>query len=134
MADVVPLIIQSGLIRRMQSGDTISSTLAPGSGGTSSAPTVFEINLGPLVRYSGNFTVGLVDVNLTIGCTVSIAQAPGPYSGKGTRTDECEMDNIVATAACSVAGDLTVYWGVPLDNGPIKGQIKFQYTAYPLPP
>jgi hypothetical protein len=33
MPDVVPLIIAAGQIRQMQAGDTISTTLAPGTGG-----------------------------------------------------------------------------------------------------
>jgi len=81
-------------------GDT-----GPAGGGGGSATGV-EVDLGN-PAWSGRFTI--VDAAILTTSKVPIWQAPGPYTGKGTRADEAAMDRITAVAA-PVAGSAEVFW------------------------
>lgn len=86
-----------------------------------------EISLvaAPDARRSGHAQItGLA--GLTAGKQVLIEQAPGPYTGKGTRTDEAEMDAISATAVVLNAGTIDVYWN---SQYRVRGNYKFNYLV-----
>lgn len=74
------------------------------SGGSASS---VEQNLGSTATFWGKFTV--VNASITAGSKILIWQAPGPYTGKGTRADEMDMVKVNANAV-PAAGSMTVYW------------------------
>ena len=80
----------------------------PAGGGGGSWTTV-EANLGGIGSESwrGRFT--LTDATITPSSKVVIMHAPGPYTGKGTRADESEMDPLWCVAEPG-SGQATVYW------------------------
>jgi hypothetical protein len=88
-------------------------------------------NLGSVPRRCGRFTFQAVTANaLIVGKPVKIWQAVGPYPGKGTREDECEMDHVSATGIVTQTSDntatITVYWSSPTR---VRGERKFNYLA-----
>jgi hypothetical protein len=125
------------------------------AGGGGASWTIIEKDLGSL-NWRGKFT--LIDAVITPTSKVIIQQAPGPYTGKGTRADEAEMDPIWCFAE-SGSGQAIIYWrtinyvvDVPLEDrrlapnltltkdansfrnnrqilGKVKGNVKFQYTV-----
>lgn len=125
MPDKIPLIVVGGQIRQMQAGDTISPTIAPGSGG-SFVFSLVEKDLGVLPRYGGAFDITGLS-GLTAGKPVMVTQRAGPYTGKGDREDEAEMDSLTVTGFVVDATTVRCYWNVPSRNGPVVGNIKFQY-------
>ena len=86
--------------------------------------TTVEKDLGATPRRAGKFTIA--GTGLTIGKPVSIAQAVGPYTGKGTRADEAEMDGLVVKASVTAADTITAYWNAATR---IKGNFKFNYLV-----
>jgi hypothetical protein len=80
---------------------------AAGAGGGGSATTV-EKDLGSTFVWRGKFTIA--DAAITSSSKVLVWLAPGPYTGKGTRADEAEMDRISILAVEPGAGVATVYW------------------------
>lgn len=123
MANKIPLKIEGGKLKQFGAGDTISSTIAPGSGGTPTFTTA-EVSLGaaPVARRSGHFTVA--GVGLTADKPVVIKQAVGPYTGKGTRFDESEMDSVAACGKVRNATTIDVYWETAHR---VRGNFKFDY-------
>lgn len=102
---------------------------------------VTEPNLGSSPVWRGVFTI--TDATITTSSKVVVLQAPGPYTGKGTRADEDEMDRIVAVATPN-AGSATVRWQTfPMSGiairagaaygatriGKVKGNVKFMYQV-----
>lgn len=79
----------------------------PGGGGGGSATNV-EVSLGSTPARRGRFTI--TDAAITAAPKIFIAQAPGPYTGKGTRADEAEMDRIEIDAIYPAAGSAVVGW------------------------
>lgn len=94
---------------------------SPPAGSTSF--TLVEKDLGSSARTAGNFTIGGLS-GLTIGKPVNIFQAVGGYTGKGTRADEAEMDNVAVKASVTAADTITAYWNA---DGYVKGNFKFNY-------
>lgn len=86
--------------------------------------TEVEASLGsaPDARRSGRFII----TDAAIGATskVFVTQAGGPYTGKGTRADEAEMDH-VACVAKAASGSATVYWH---SRTRVRGNFKFHYV------
>jgi hypothetical protein len=84
---------------------------ASGGGGGGASATTVEVNLGSTATWRGKFTI----TDAAIGATnkVHVWQAPGPYTGKGTRADEAEMQPVKITAVEPAAGSATVYWETP---------------------
>lgn len=83
---------------------------------------VIEVDLGATARRSGSFTIA--GTGMTPGAPVQIAKAAGPYTGKGARADEAELDQITATAVVETASLIRVYWQ---SAGPVRGNFKFSY-------
>jgi hypothetical protein len=86
------------------------ATGAAGGGGGGSATTV-EVNLAATATWRGSFTI--TDAAITGTSKVLVWQAPGPYTGKGTRADEAEMQPVSIIAANPGAGSASVYWQTP---------------------
>lgn len=88
--------------------------------------SAYEANLGSLPRYSGSFDItGLT--NLTSGKPVHIWQASVAYTGKGSLADESEMDHVIARGYVLNATTIRVHWSVDRANGPVKGNVAFNY-------
>lgn len=81
-----------------------------------------EVNLGSVPLRNGRFTIS--GSGMTTGKPVQITQAVGPYTGKGTRADEAEMDQVTVTASVTSATTITAYWSSPRK---VRGNIKFNY-------
>jgi hypothetical protein len=84
------------------------ATGAPGAGGS---PTTVEVNLGATPVWRGKFTI--TDGTITGTSKVLAWQAPGPYTGKGTRADEAEMQSVNIIAVAPAAGSAVAYWETP---------------------
>lgn len=93
-----------------------------GGGGGGTTLTTVEKELGSIPKMAGKFTIS--GTGLTIGKPVSVMKAVGPYTGKGTRADEAEMDAITATGVVTSATEITVYWNAATR---VKGNVKFNY-------
>ena len=93
----------------------------PGSGGFSLSQV--EVNVGGPAR-SGRFTI--TDAALAAGDQLLVAQAADLYTGKGTRYDEAEMDQIVTRGVITALGSATVYWS---SNTYVKGNVRFNYRS-----
>lgn len=81
-----------------------------------------EVNISANPRRSGHFTIS--GSGMTVGKPVSIEQAVGPYTSKGTRADEAEMDRILCSASVTAANLITVYWS---SQYKVRGNFKFNY-------
>jgi len=78
----------------------------PGGGGGGSATTV-EVAMGTLAT-RGKFTI--TNASITAVSNVLCWQAPGPYTGKGTRADEAEMAPVRVLSVEPAAGSAVVKW------------------------
>lgn len=84
--------------------------------------TVVEIDVGNTAK-SGRFVI--TGSGFEAGKRVVISPNPGPYSGKGTMSDESEMDAITVVGAVLDTNSLECFWhAIP---GPVRGFFKFQY-------
>lgn len=95
-------------------GETEYPLIIPGpqgpqgaSGGGGGSITTVEADLGSAPAWRGKFTI--TDASISASSKVAVWQAPGPYTGKGTRADEAEMDPIWCVASPG-SGQATVYW------------------------
>lgn len=82
----------------------------PAGGGGASATTV-EPTLAATPQWRGTFTI--TDAAISAASKVLCWQAPGPYTGKGTRADEAELQPVLVTAVNPASGSATVYWQTP---------------------
>lgn len=113
-------------------GITLSSTgVDPGTGdvtvNAAASPvalTTVEVSLvtAPDARCGGRFDIA--GAGMTVGKPVLIGQANGPYTGKGTREDEAEMDSINVTAKVLSATVIRCYWE---SIHRVRGNFKFNY-------
>lgn len=104
-------------------GDNTWAVPAGGGGGSASF-SLAEVDLGNKARKSGRFTIPVT--GQTPGKPVKIWQGVGPYTGKGTREDECEMDEVVATGVILSPTLMTVYWSSATR---VRGNRKFNYLV-----
>lgn len=90
---------------------------------TSAAPMhLVDIDLGNTAD-SGRFTISGSGFDITK--RVVINPAPGPYTDKGTRTDEAEMDALTVLGSVIDANTIECFWhAIP---GPVRGHFNFQY-------
>lgn len=80
-------------------------------------------NLTDTARTAGSFVI--TDAALLNGELLMITQAAGPYTGKGTKEDEAEMDGVVASGFVAAGGgSATVYWNSATQ---VVGKFKFNY-------
>lgn len=87
-------------------GDNTWAT--PAGGGGSFALTTVEVSLGTTPKRSGKFNI--TSSGLTSGKAVLITQANGPYTDKGTRADEAEMDMVIVTGKTTSTTNIECYW------------------------
>lgn len=80
------------------------------AGGGGSATTV-EVNLGSSPKFTGKFTI--TDAGISAASKILCWQAPGPYTGKGTRADEAEMQPVQIIAVEPGSGSAVVKWQTP---------------------
>lgn len=85
--------------------DGVLAVPAGGGGGV----TTVEKDLGSTPAWRGTFVI--TDAAIASTSKVLVSQAPGPYTGKGTRADEAEMDQLTCIAT-PATGSATVYWRV----------------------
>lgn len=83
-----------------------------------------EINIGTYPVFSGTFDI--LASNLTIGRTIIVSQACGPYTGKGTLADEAEMDIVNTVGYIFDDSTIRCYWNSATLVG---GNIKFSYQV-----
>jgi hypothetical protein len=86
-------------------------TWAAPPGGAGSAATTVEVDLGSTLRFAGKFTI--TDAGISGTSKVLCWQAPGPYTGKGTRADEAEMQPVQVIAVEPGSGTAVVKWQTP---------------------
>lgn len=80
-----------------------------GSGGGTS--TTVEVDVGATARWEGRFTI--TDATISAASKVLCWQAPGPYTGKGTRADEAALQPVMVVAVAPASGSAIVYWQTP---------------------
>lgn len=90
----------------------VGTTVVGGSPSGSASATTIERDLGATGAWTGTFTI--TDAAITGTSKVIVTQAPGPYTGKGTRADEAEMDTVTCIAY-PASGSATVRWRVQSD-------------------
>lgn len=81
-----------------------------GGGGGGSATTV-EVDLGSTPKWTGKFTI--TDAGISGTSKVLCWQAPGPYTGKGTRADEAELQPVSVISVEPGSGSAVVKWQTP---------------------
>lgn len=86
--------------------------------------TTVEKDLGSVPVSAGTFTIA---GTFTAAKPVLISKAAGPYTGKGTREDEAEMDPITCTGYTVDVATIRVYWQSM--DGPVVGNHKFNYAV-----
>jgi hypothetical protein len=106
----------------LRSGATIISG-TPGGGPGGLTLTTAEINLGSVARRDGKFSI--TSSGLTAGRPLIIVKANGPYTGKGTRADEAEMDGITVSGKTTSTTNIDCYWN---SHTKVRGNHKFDYA------
>ena len=98
-----------GLMQKYPGGTTnflrADGAFAAPPGGAGASWTIHEQSL--VEGWRGRFTI--TDVGIAPTSKVIIHHAPGPYTGKGTRADEAEMDPLWCVAEPG-SGQAIVYW------------------------
>lgn len=140
MADKLPIIDYLGTLEEIRVGDKIpianlasgtpdgtkfirdDGTLVTPPGGSALTLITTEVDLGSVPRTSGSFAI--TSAGLTASKAVSIQQAVGPYTGKGTLADETEMDMLIVTGITTSTTNIQCYWNSPTF---VKGNFKFNY-------
>lgn len=111
-----------GVFYRSASG--VETQLGSGSGGSSGNPIVqIEQDVGPPAR-TGHFTI--TDATFTPGQQLYIQMSADPLTGKGTRSDENDMDAIEVRGSITGTGTATAYWS---SRTYVTGNFKFNYRS-----
>lgn len=98
-----------------------------------------ETTLGTSATFRGSFTIS--DAAIGASSKVLCWQAPGPYTGKGTRADEAEMQQVSVISVEPAVGSALVRWQTPpivvptptrgpLRSGRTSGKVRFHYVVY----
>ena len=87
------------------------STWQTVAGGPGASATTVETDIGATGKFTGKFTI--TDAAITSTSKVLCWQAPGPYTGKGTRADEAEMQPVSVIAVEPATGSAVVKWQTP---------------------
>lgn len=72
------------------------------------SPATVEIDFGSTPVLRGSFTI--TDSAITATCVMQVWQCLGPYTGKGSDTDEGELDPIRICNVQPTSGSATVRW------------------------
>lgn len=81
----------------------------------------FTVNLGSTPATSGTFTLAMQP-----GARVMLlSQAAGPYPGKGTLSDEAQMDTVWVSTVTS-GRNLICHW---TSSGAVVGAFRFNWVA-----
>lgn len=104
-------------------GSGVKGWYAQPSGSAFTLTTV-EVDIGSTPKRSGKFNIS--GVGLTSGKPVQISQANGPYTGKGTRSDEAEMDGLTVSGKTTSTTTIECFWA---SASPVKGNFKFDYVV-----
>jgi hypothetical protein len=107
----------------LRSGATVIGG-TPGAGPGGLTLTTVEANLASIARYSGKFNI--TSSGLTTGRPVMIIKANGPYTGKGTRSDEAEMDAITVSGKTTSTTNIECFWQ---SDTAVRGNHKFDYAV-----
>lgn len=101
----------SGTAQEITLGTNLSmvGTTLNAAGGAGASWTIHEANFGSVPVSRGSFII--TDAAISPTSKIIIQQAPGPYTGKGTRADEAEMDQIAVTAE-PLTGTAIARWRV----------------------
>jgi hypothetical protein len=91
--------------------------------------TQVEVDFGTTPVWRGKFTI--TDAAIGSSSKVFVVKAGGPYTGKGTRADEAEMDLIEIIGVTPAAGSATVYWRSVESHNPKRTPIPSQLRTGP---
>lgn len=83
----------------------------------------FQVNLGSIAQRSGTFDV-VSPTELIFTQTIRLWQSVNPATGKGTLSDESEMDQISIVGAVLNFSTFRCHW---VATGPVIGNFKFYY-------
>lgn len=129
MAQRKALVIVAGQVQQIQSTDVVDPVAlgsgatganflrsdgtwaTPAGGGGGATATTVEVNLGATPVWQGKFTI--TDAAISAASKVLCWQAPGPYTGKGTRADEAEMAPVSVITTEPASGSAAVKWQTP---------------------
>jgi hypothetical protein len=104
-------------IRDVRAGTNVTVTqdaqgyVVSSTGGAGASATTTEKDLGSTPTWRGKFTI--TDATISGTSKVLCWQAPGPYTGKGTRADEAEMQPVSVIAVEPASGSAVVKWETP---------------------
>lgn len=90
--------------------------------------TEVEASLGTVANYAGSFDITGLS-GLSAGAQVLVQQKAAAYTGKGTLTDESEMDQVNANGYVVNATTVRVFWHCIPPAGPVSGNVKFGYAV-----
>jgi len=113
----ISMIANGGVLFQNNTDCGFVLLLNAATGGGGGAATTVEVDLGSTPVFRGRFTI----TDASIGTTSKVLcwQAPGPYTGKGTQSDEAEMAPVEIISVTPAAGSASVYWQTPMMVGAI---------------
>ena len=92
---------------------------------TSNVVNTVEVNIGTKPKKNGRFII-TSPCPVIVGKPVMISQANGPYTGKGARSDEAEMDHMSVSGKVTSASIIECFWSSPTK---VWKNFKFDYMV-----
>jgi hypothetical protein len=90
--------------------------------------TEYEADLGYPAKYAGSFDITGLS-GLVAGRQVLVQQKAAAYTGKGTLTDESELDQVSANGYAVNDTTVRVFWNCVPPGGPVCGNVKFGFAV-----